>query len=60
LRVCDDPEAIQRAVASKLPAARWQRCLVHVAHNVLAPVPLGEASEVAGDFWAIFGVRREP
>ena len=59
LVVSDDHEAIKGAVASELPGARWQRCLVHFQRNVLAYVPAPEASEVAADFWAIFGVRRE-
>jgi putative transposase len=59
LVVSDDHEAIKQAVASELPEARWQRCLAHFQRNVLAHVPISEAGEVAADFWAIFGVRRE-
>ncbi len=59
LVVSDDHEAVKQAVASELPEARWQRCLAHFQRNVLAHVPVREAREVAADFWAIFGVRRE-
>jgi len=48
-----------RGWPASLPEARWQRCLAHFQRNVLAHVPISEAGEVAADFWAIFGVRRE-
>ncbi|GEM_PF-6399111 len=59
LVVSDDHDAVKEAVGSELPGPRWQRCLVHFQRNVLPYVLVPEAPEVAAEFWATFGVRRE-
>ena len=59
LVVSDDHEGIKAAVASELPGAEWQRCVVHFERNVLSSVPASEMSGVAEDLKAIFKVRRE-
>ena len=59
LVVSDDHEGIKAAVASELPGAEWQRCVVHFQRNVLAHVPASSMGEVAEDLKAIFKVRRE-
>ena len=41
LVVSDDHEAIKQAVATELPDAIWQRCVVHFERNVLAHVRSG-------------------
>ncbi len=53
-------EGIKTAVASELPGAGWQRCVVHFERNVLAHVPAtSSTAEFAEDLKAIFKVRRE-
>lgn len=39
LVISDDHEGIKAAVATELPGAAWQRCVVHFARTVLAHVP---------------------
>jgi transposase-like protein len=58
LVVSDDHEGIKSAVASELPGAQWQRCVVHFERNVLSHVPSTSMAEVAEDMKAIFKVRR--
>jgi putative transposase len=59
LVVSDDHKGIKSAVAGELPAADWQRCVVHFERNVLSHVPASSTGEVAEDLKAIFKVRRE-
>jgi putative transposase len=56
--VSDDHEGIKSAVASELPGAEWQRCVVHFERNVLSHVPSTSMAEVAEDLKAILKVRR--
>jgi putative transposase len=58
LVISDDHEGIKAAVASELPGAQWQRCVVHFERNVLSHVPRSAMAEVAQDLKAIFKVRR--
>jgi putative transposase len=58
LVISDDHEGIKAAVASELPGAQWQRCVVHFERNVLSHVPRSAMAEVAQDLKALFKVRR--
>lgn len=58
LVVSDDHEAIKFAVATELPEARWQRCVVHFERNVLAHVPASSSKEVAEDLKVVFKAKR--
>jgi putative transposase len=58
LVISDDHEGIKAAVASELPGAQWQRCVVHFERNVLSHVPSSAMAEVAQDLKALFKVRR--
>jgi transposase-like protein len=58
LVVSDDHEAINQAVATELPEALWQRCVVHFERNVLAHVPARDMKEVAEDLKVIFKAKR--
>lgn len=59
LVISDDHESIKQAVKVELPAAAWQRCIVHFQRNILAHVPAREMESVAEDLKAIFQVSRK-
>lgn len=54
----DDHEAIKHAVATELPEAAWQRCVVHFEHNILSHVPARDMKGVAEDLKVIFQAKR--
>jgi putative transposase len=59
LVISDDHESIKGAVQIELPAARWQRCVVHFQRNVLCHIPAADMAEVASDLKGIFAVHRK-
>jgi putative transposase len=56
LVVSDGAPGLIGAVERTMGAALRQRCLIHVARNVLAKVPKNTQAEVKADYWAIFDV----
>jgi putative transposase len=56
LVISDGAPGLIGAVERTMPQALRQRCLVHVARNVLAKVPKNAQAEVKADYWAIFDV----
>jgi putative transposase len=54
LVISDGAAGLIGAVERTLGGALRQRCLIHVARNVLAKVPKNAAAEVKADYWAIF------
>jgi transposase-like protein len=58
LVVSDDHEAIKQAVATELPEALWQRCVVHFERNILSHVPARDMKEVVEDLKVIFKAKR--
>jgi transposase-like protein len=58
LVVSDDHEAIKYAVATELPEAAWQRCVVHFERNVLSHVPAADMKVVAEDLKVVFKAKR--
>ncbi|MFZ5803839.1 MAG: IS256 family transposase [Acidobacteriota bacterium] len=58
LVISDDHLSIRQAVMAELPGARWQRCVVHFARNVLAHVPQQEREVVAEELQEVFAAKR--
>ena len=56
LVISDGAAGLIGAVERTMGGALRQRCLIHVARNVLAKVPKNAAAEVKADYWAIFDV----
>ena len=54
LVVSDGAPGLIGAVERTLGTALRQRCLIHVARNILAKVPKNAQAEVKADYWAIF------
>ena len=54
LVISDGAPGLIGAVERTMPQALRQRCLIHVARNVLAKVPKNAQAEVKADYWAIF------
>jgi putative transposase len=56
LVVSDGAPGLIGAVERTMGAALRQRCLIHVARNVLAKVPKNAQPQVKADYWTIFDV----
>ena len=56
LLVSDSAPGLIGAVERTMGAALRQRCLIHVARNVLAKVPTNAQTQVKAGYWAIFDV----
>jgi putative transposase len=56
LVISDGAPGLIGAVERTMGAALRQRCLIHVARNVLAKVSKNAQGEVKADYWAIFDV----
>ena len=54
LVVSDGAPGLIGAAERTMGSALRQRCLIHVARNVLAKVPKNAQAEVKADYWAIF------
>ena len=54
LVISDGAPGLIGAVERTMGAALRQRCLIHVARNILAKVPKNAAAEVKADYWAVF------
>ena len=54
LVISDGAPGLLNAIEAAFPRGRRQRCLVHVARNVLAKVPEADHDAVRAAFWAIF------
>jgi putative transposase len=54
LVISDGAAGLIGAVERTMGAALRQRCLIHVARNVLAKVPKNAQAQVKADYWAIF------
>ncbi len=54
LAVSDGAPGLIRAIERVFPKSRRQRCLVHVARNVLAKVPEADREEAQKAYWSIF------
>lgn len=54
LVISDGAPGLIGAVERTMGAALRQRCLIHVARNILAKVPKNAQAEVKTDYWAIF------
>ena len=54
LEISDGAPGLIGAVERTMGAALRQRCLIHVARNILAKVPKNAAAEVKADYWAVF------
>jgi putative transposase len=59
LVISDGATGLIGAVERTMGAALRQRCLIHVARNVLAKVPKHAQADVKADYWAIFDVPDE-
>lgn len=56
LLISDGASGLIGAAERTMGRALRQRCLIHVARNVLAKVPKNAQAEVKADYWAIFDV----
>lgn len=54
LIISDGGKGLCSALERCFPNSLHQRCVIHVARNVLAKVPKEAHDEVKGDYWAIF------
>jgi putative transposase len=54
LVVSDGGKGLIAAIETTFPASLRQRCLVHVARNLVAKVPTHATDEVKREYWAIF------
>ena len=54
LTICDGAPGLCAALDQVFPAARRQRCLIHLARNCVAKVAEVDQTAVRGDFWEIF------
>jgi transposase-like protein len=54
LVISDGGKGLRAAVERCFPNSLHQRCIIHVARNVLAKVPSNAQSDLKGDYWAIF------
>ena len=52
--ISDGAPGLIGAVERTMGAALRQRCLIHVARNILAKVPKNAQADVKADYWAIF------
>jgi putative transposase len=59
LVISDGAAGLIGAVERTMGAALRQRCLIHVARNILAKVPKNAQAEVKADYWAIFDLPAE-
>jgi transposase-like protein len=59
LVISDGAVGLIGAVERTMGTALRQRCLIHVARNLLAKVPKNAAAEVKADYWAIFDMGEE-
>jgi transposase-like protein len=55
LVISDGVPGLIAAIEQAFPRALRQRCLIHLARNVLAKVPAGMQAEVKDAYWALFG-----
>ena len=56
LVISDGAAGLIGALEQTMGAALRQRCLVHLARNVLAKVPKNAQAQAKADYWAIFDV----
>lgn len=54
LVISDGGTGLRAAVECAFPASLHQRCLIHVARNLLSKVPKHAQGEVKHDYWAVF------
>jgi putative transposase len=57
LVISDGAGGLRNAAETVLGASLRQRCLIHVARNVLAKVPANAQGEIKAAFWAIFDTK---
>ena len=59
LVISDGAAGLVGAMERTMGAALRQRCLIHLARNILAKVPKNAQAEVKADYWAIFDLPDE-
>jgi transposase-like protein len=59
LIVCDGAAGLIAAIDQIYPRSLRQRCLIHIARNVLAKVPRHMQAEVKAAYWAIFDLDQD-
>ena len=58
LVISDGAPGLIGSVERTMGAALRQRCLIHVARNILAKVPKHAQAQIKADYWAIFDLPR--